>query len=80
MDSLYKFSNNQLIVVLKDYHPDRVLTLVYQSLALATMVFFTYKESKINTRRRNMSGYILFFLATLTLVLVSMLALYIFLL
>lgn len=56
---------------LKDYHPDRVLTLAYQSLALATMVLFTYKESKINTRRRNISGYILFFLTTLALVLVN---------
>ncbi|KAK1378938.1 equilibrative nucleotide transporter 3-like [Heracleum sosnowskyi] len=55
-----------------DYHPDRVLTLVYQSLALATMVLFTYKESKINTRRRNMSGYILFFLTTLALVLLDL--------
>ncbi|XP_074342303.1 equilibrative nucleotide transporter 3-like [Apium graveolens] len=56
-----------------DYHPDRVLTLVYQSLALATMVLFTYKESKINTRRRNISGYIMFFLTTLALVLLDLL-------
>lgn len=58
-------------MLLKDYHPDRVLTLAYQSLALATMVLFTCKESKINTRQRNISGYILFFLTTLALVLVN---------
>ncbi|KAL1805531.1 hypothetical protein DCAR_0831255 [Daucus carota subsp. sativus] len=55
-----------------DYHPDRVLTLVYQTLALSAMILFTYKESKINTRRRNMSGYILFFLTTLALVLLDL--------
>ncbi|XP_044501111.1 equilibrative nucleotide transporter 3-like [Mangifera indica] len=47
------------------YHPSRVLTLVYQPFALGTIAILTYHEAKINTRRRNLFGYILFFLSTL---------------
>ncbi|KAF5959563.1 hypothetical protein HYC85_000772, partial [Camellia sinensis] len=41
-------------------HPSRVLTLVYQPFALGTLAILTYKEAKINTRRRNLFGYIIF--------------------
>ncbi|KAL6975748.1 Epsin-3, clathrin recruitment and traffic between the Golgi and endosome [Sarracenia purpurea var. burkii] len=47
------------------YHPSRVLTLVYQPFALGTLAILTYKEAKINTRRRNLFGYTLFFISTL---------------
>lgn len=47
------------------YHPSRVLTLVYQPFALGTLAILTYNEAKINTRRRNLFGYILFFLSSL---------------
>lgn len=47
------------------YHPSRVLTLVYQPFALGTLTILAYKEAKLNTRRRNLSGYTLFFLSTL---------------
>lgn len=47
------------------YHPSRVLTLVYQPFALGTSAILTYKEAKINTRRRNLFGYTLFFISTL---------------
>lgn len=47
------------------YHPSRVLTLVYQPFALGTLAILAYNEAKINTRQRNLFGYILFFLTTL---------------
>ncbi|OVA06779.1 Equilibrative nucleoside transporter [Macleaya cordata] len=48
-----------------DYHPTRVLTLVYQPFALGTLAILAYKEAKINTRRRNLFGYSLFFISSL---------------
>ncbi|XP_056171247.1 equilibrative nucleotide transporter 3-like [Syzygium oleosum] len=47
------------------YHPLRVLTLVYQPFALGTLAVLAYNEAKINTRRRNLFGYLLFFISTL---------------
>ncbi|KAI7981518.1 Equilibrative nucleotide transporter 2 [Camellia lanceoleosa] len=47
-------------VCLEKYHPSRVLTLVYQPFALGTLAILTYREAKINTRRRNLFGYIIF--------------------
>ncbi|XP_035843050.1 equilibrative nucleotide transporter 3 isoform X2 [Helianthus annuus] len=51
-----------------DYHPSRVLTLVYQPFALGTLALLAYNESMVNTRKRNIAGYILFFLCTLALI------------
>ncbi|KAM7506148.1 hypothetical protein LguiB_005052 [Lonicera macranthoides] len=53
------------------YHPSRVLTLVYQPFALGTMAILAYNEAKSDTRKRNLTGYILFFLSTLALLVVS---------
>ncbi|PHU25007.1 Equilibrative nucleotide transporter 4 [Capsicum chinense] len=47
-----------------DYHPSRVLTLIYQPFALGTLAILAYNEAKINTRRRNLFGYSLFFIST----------------
>ncbi|XP_030518496.2 LOW QUALITY PROTEIN: equilibrative nucleotide transporter 3-like [Rhodamnia argentea] len=47
------------------YHPSRVLTLVYQPFALGTLAVLAYNEAKINTRQRNLFGYLLFFISTL---------------
>lgn len=47
------------------YHPQRILTLVYQPFALGTLAVLTYNEAKINTRKRNLFGYSLFFISTL---------------
>ncbi|KAM0050006.1 putative equilibrative nucleoside transporter [Helianthus debilis subsp. tardiflorus] len=55
-------------VLFPDYHPSRVLTLVYQPFALGTLALLAYNESKVNTRKRNIAGYILFFLCTLALI------------
>ncbi|KAI8525343.1 hypothetical protein RHMOL_Rhmol13G0223400 [Rhododendron molle] len=53
------------------YHPARVLTLVYQPFALGTIAILAHTEAKSDTRQRNMTGYILFFLSTLALLVVS---------
>ncbi|KAG6503258.1 hypothetical protein ZIOFF_035569 [Zingiber officinale] len=53
---------------LRKYHPTRVLTIVYQPFALVTTAIFTYHEAKVNTRLRNLTGYILFFLCSLCLI------------
>ncbi|XP_039070644.1 equilibrative nucleotide transporter 3-like isoform X2 [Hibiscus syriacus] len=55
-----------------NYHPSRVLTLVYQPFALGTVAILTYKESKINTRRRNIIGYSISFASTFMLILLDL--------
>lgn len=56
----------------KKYHPTRALTLVYQPFALGTMAILAYNESKIDTRKRNITGYIIFFASTLALLLLDL--------
>uniref|UniRef100_A0A1J3EYJ0 Equilibrative nucleotide transporter 3 n=1 Tax=Noccaea caerulescens TaxID=107243 RepID=A0A1J3EYJ0_NOCCA len=58
--------------VFPDYHPSRVLTLVYQPFALGTIVILTYHESKINTRKRNLIGYTLFTVSTFLLIVLDL--------
>ena len=53
------------------YHPSRVLTLVYQPFAVGTLAILTYYEAKINTRKRILFGYTLFFLAVLAVLIVN---------
>ncbi|MFS8021029.1 putative equilibrative nucleoside transporter [Helianthus anomalus] len=53
------------------YHPSRVLTLVYQPTAFITLVILTYYEAKVDTRKRNLLGYVLFFFSTLAVLVVS---------
>ncbi|XAR66376.1 hypothetical protein NMG60_11012589 [Bertholletia excelsa] len=55
-----------------NYHPSRVLTLVYQPFALGTIAILAVNESKIDTRQRNVAGYTLFFLSTLALVVLDL--------
>ncbi|WJZ96257.1 hypothetical protein VitviT2T_014959 [Vitis vinifera] len=54
------------------YHPSRVLTLVYQPFALGTMALLAYNEAKIDTRKRNLAGYILFCASTFLLVVLDL--------
>ncbi|KAF9587495.1 hypothetical protein IFM89_003434 [Coptis chinensis] len=54
------------------YHPSRVLTLVYQPFALGTLAILAYNEAKINTRKRNLLGYSLFFLSSLVVLVVDL--------
>ncbi|XP_014491720.1 equilibrative nucleotide transporter 3 [Vigna radiata var. radiata] len=53
------------------YHSSRVLTLVYQPFAVGTLAILAYNEAKLNTRIRNMFGYILFFISTLLVLIVN---------
>ncbi|XVF87596.1 hypothetical protein PTKIN_Ptkin18bG0132900 [Pterospermum kingtungense] len=55
-----------------NYHPSRVLTLVYQPFALVTMAILAYNESKIDTRRRNIIGYSLFSASTFMLIVLDL--------
>lgn len=57
--------------MMQDYHPSRVLTLVYQPFALGTLSILAYNEAKINTRQRNLFGYFLFFISSLVVLIVS---------
>ncbi|KAL7200329.1 hypothetical protein ACSBR1_032286 [Camellia fascicularis] len=59
-------------VIIAKYHPSRVLTLVYQPFALGTMAILAYNESKIDTRQRNLTGYILFFISTFALLVLDL--------
>ncbi|WCJ42994.1 Equilibrative nucleotide transporter 3 [Euphorbia peplus] len=54
-----------------DYHPSRVLTLVYQPFALGIILLLACYEAKVNTRKRIIAGYILFTAATLMLLLLD---------
>ncbi|PWA86114.1 Equilibrative nucleoside transporter [Artemisia annua] len=54
------------------YHPSRVLTLVYQPFAFITLALLTYYEAKVNTRKRNLFGFILFFISTLGVLLLDL--------
>ncbi|KAF1882194.1 hypothetical protein Lal_00038839 [Lupinus albus] len=51
-------------ILFPNYHPSRVLTLAYQPFAFGTTAILTYYEARINTRMRNLAGYILFFAST----------------
>ncbi|KAG0497106.1 hypothetical protein HPP92_001797 [Vanilla planifolia] len=54
------------------YHPTRVLTLVYQPFAFATLAILTYHEAKLNTRIRNICGYSLFFVSSFLVIVLDL--------
>ncbi|KAL3509536.1 hypothetical protein ACH5RR_028937 [Cinchona calisaya] len=54
------------------YHPSRILTLAYEPFALGTLVVLAYNEAEINTRRRNLFGYCLFFISTLLVLILDL--------
>ncbi|XP_010533854.1 PREDICTED: equilibrative nucleotide transporter 3 [Tarenaya hassleriana] len=58
--------------VFPDYHPSRVLTLVYQPFACATIAILAYYEAKINTRKRNIFGYALYTVSTFLLIVLDL--------
>ncbi|GJT06833.1 equilibrative nucleotide transporter 3-like protein [Tanacetum coccineum] len=57
---------------MQKYHPSRVLTLVYPPFAFITLALLTYYEAKVNTRKRLLFGYILFFINTLGVLLLDL--------
>ncbi|KAK7317423.1 hypothetical protein RJT34_01645 [Clitoria ternatea] len=54
------------------YHPMRVITIIYQPFALAITMLLAHNESRINTRMRNLSGYTLFFVGSLLLLVLDL--------
>uniref|UniRef100_A0A7N0TJB4 Equilibrative nucleoside transporter n=1 Tax=Kalanchoe fedtschenkoi TaxID=63787 RepID=A0A7N0TJB4_KALFE len=46
------------------YHPSRVLSVVYSPIAFATLAVMVCFESSINTRRRNLTGYTIYFVVS----------------
>ncbi|XP_059302194.1 equilibrative nucleotide transporter 3-like [Lycium ferocissimum] len=54
------------------YHPSRVLTIIYQPFALATIAILAHNEAKIDTRKRNLTGYTMFFSTTLALLVLDL--------
>ncbi|KDP24205.1 hypothetical protein JCGZ_25862 [Jatropha curcas] len=54
------------------YHPSRVLTVVYQPFAVGTLAILAYNEAKLNTRKRNLFGYILFFIGSLIIIVLDL--------
>ncbi|KAK4286202.1 hypothetical protein QN277_002793 [Acacia crassicarpa] len=60
------------VYLFPNYHSSRVLTLVYQPFALGTLAILAYNEAKINTRKRNLFGYTLFFIATLLVLILDL--------
>uniref|UniRef100_A0A0D6R3H4 Major facilitator superfamily (MFS) profile domain-containing protein n=1 Tax=Araucaria cunninghamii TaxID=56994 RepID=A0A0D6R3H4_ARACU len=59
-------------IIFPDYHSSRVLTLVYQPFALITLVILSYYEATLNTRRRILLGYMLFFISTLLILVLDL--------
>ncbi|KAF5746010.1 equilibrative nucleotide transporter 3-like [Tripterygium wilfordii] len=49
------------------YHPSRLLTLAYVPFFFGVLAALAYNEEKINTRRRNLIGFTLFFIGSLLL-------------
>ncbi|CAO1941615.1 unnamed protein product [Urochloa humidicola] len=55
------------ILTIEDY-----FIYLFPPFLLTISAFFTYHEAKVNTRRRNLVGYMLFFLSSLTLVILDL--------
>ncbi|XP_058759664.1 equilibrative nucleotide transporter 3-like [Vicia villosa] len=55
-----------------NYHPARVLSLVYQPFAFGTLAILAYNEAKINTRQRNLFGFALFFFGVLAVLILDL--------
>ncbi|XP_061368652.1 equilibrative nucleotide transporter 3-like isoform X3 [Gastrolobium bilobum] len=65
LNSLWTMGDYYYKLFPKRYHPLRVFTIIYQPFALSIMLILTHYESRINTRMRNLSGYTLFFVGSL---------------
>lgn len=56
------------VAIFPNYHPTRILSLVYQPFAFITVVILTYYEARVNTRSRNLGGFSLFFISSALLI------------
>lgn len=59
------------VALFPNYHPTRVLTLVYQPFAFGITCILAYHEAKLNTRKRNLLGFALFLLSSFALILLD---------
>lgn len=60
------------VTLFPNYHPTRILTLVYQPFAFVTVAVLAHYEARINTRTRNLAGYSLFFISCFLIVLLDL--------
>ncbi|XP_028783212.1 equilibrative nucleotide transporter 3-like [Neltuma alba] len=60
------------VYLFPNYHPSRVLTLIYQPFAITTLAILTYYEARMNTRKRNLFGYTLFFISCLAVLILDL--------
>ncbi|MCL7049853.1 hypothetical protein MKW94_020677 [Papaver nudicaule] len=58
-------------ILFPKYHPARVLPMIYQPFAVASLVILTYYEANINSRKQNLLGYSLFFISCLIILIIS---------
>jgi solute carrier family 29 (equilibrative nucleoside transporter), member 1/2/3 len=56
---------------MQKYHPTRIIALTYQPFVLTMTAIFTYHKTKVNSRLRNLVGYLLFFLSSFAAIIVS---------
>ncbi|KAJ4837740.1 hypothetical protein Tsubulata_015331 [Turnera subulata] len=56
----------------QEYHPERVITLIYMPFAVGTMAILAYYESKVDTRKRILSGLVIFFTSSLLLLVLDL--------
>ncbi|KMZ68037.1 Equilibrative nucleotide transporter 3 [Zostera marina] len=54
-----------------EYHPTRILVLVFQPFSLLFVSILAYNEARINTRLRNLVGYTIFFLSSLAVIILD---------
>ncbi|KAM3697313.1 hypothetical protein ACJW31_06G102800 [Castanea mollissima] len=59
-------------VLFPKYHSSGVLPLAYQPFALVIILVLALNEAKINTRLRNLFGYILFFLSSISILVLNL--------
>ncbi|KAJ4976149.1 hypothetical protein NE237_001255 [Protea cynaroides] len=62
-----QYIEDYYMMLFPKYHPSRVLTLVCQPFAFGAIAILAYYEAKLNTRKRNLFGYTLFFISSLML-------------
>ncbi|XXG54862.1 hypothetical protein AAC387_Pa03g2638 [Persea americana] len=60
------------IPIFPNYHPSRVLTIAVLSFAFGTIIIMTYYEVKMNTRRRNLIGYTLYFIGSVSVLVLNL--------
>lgn len=56
------------VSIFPNYHPTRILSLVYQPFAFITVVILTCYEARVSTRSRNLGGFSLFFISSALLI------------